>query len=112
MDAVFSLQQSGSDAVFSYQFTVAVPTTTRAGGRTYVIRGKRYYDLTNEQLAYLLAHELIDVQRSDIRVQYGNKARRITRGDFAALVKQSKASQEAKDDAMEWDDEEAAMLLL
>lgn len=87
--------------------------STSAGGRNYIIKGRRYYNLTNEELAYLLANELIDVQRADIRVQYGNKDRRITRGDFAAIVKQAKAPQAVKAAALAWDDEEeAAMLLL
>lgn len=46
---------------------------THKRGKNYTIRGKRYFGITNEELAKLLAQELVDISREDIQVTYKNK---------------------------------------
>lgn len=47
-----------------------------AGTRNYIIRGRRYFNVTPDELARLIALELIDVTREDIRVTYRDKKAR------------------------------------
>lgn len=56
----------------------AFPTfnVSGSGRRWYIIREKRLY-LTNEELAWYVARELIDVSRQDIKVTYKTKAPRV-----------------------------------
>lgn len=87
----------------------AATSARRAVGRNYIIKGRRYYNVTNEELAYLIARDLIDLTREDIKVSYQDQpARKISRGDFAKVVKQAKKVEPAFDE----DEESAAMLLL
>lgn len=99
---------ASGDFVFS---DAPVPRARRAAGRNYIIRGKRYFNLTNDELMHLLGRELIDVARDDIKVSYENKpARKISRGDFAQVMKAAKKL--PKPDLYDDDEESAAMLLL
>jgi hypothetical protein len=109
-DRVFSLTRAGADRVFS--FTRLTETVTRLktgwfnnrGRRNYIVKGRRYFDLTEEELAQVIAQEY--ATRSEVRDVVNDKpTRKLSRGDFARIVKQAPKP--------EWDDEEeAAMLLL
>lgn len=62
--------QSGSTVVI----TISRGGRTAAGKRrNYIIGDKRYFNITNEELAYLIARDLIDVGRDEIKVTYKNK---------------------------------------
>lgn len=55
-----------------------VPSAKHGGGfrrqtRNYIYKGKRYYNLTNDELARLIAADLVDITREDIKVTYKNK---------------------------------------
>lgn len=107
-ERVFSLTRVDGGRVFS--FTRLTETVTRLktgwfnrGRRNYIVKGRRYYDLTEEELAQVIAREY--ATRSEVREVVNDKpTRKLSRGDFARIVKQARP---------EWDDdEEAAMLLL
>lgn len=91
----------------------------RAGGRrNYIIKGRRYYNVTNEELAYLIARELIDVQREDVKVTFaGKKPHKVSQNAWKELQESlrilGRSTGHSPVDVVEWDDdEEAAMLLL
>jgi hypothetical protein len=60
---------------------------TRPGGlrRNYIVKGKKYFNITNEELAYLLAQGA-DVTREDVKVIYKDKkARQIGKEVFESV---------------------------
>ncbi len=67
----------------------------RAGGigsikRNYRYKGTQYYQLTNEELARLIARDLVDVSREDIQVTYkGQKPHKIGKEVFEAVVEEA-----------------------
>lgn len=93
--------------------TPVVSTSINAHGRKkqYIVKGKRYY-LTNEELAWMLARDLIDATREDVKVVYKNKKpHKVSQNAWTELQNTLKLFD--KFDPVPWDDdEEAAMLLL
>lgn len=89
------------------------PRARRGVARSYIIRGKRYL-LTNEQLVYMLAHELIDATREDIRVKYkAKKPHVISKNHWAELLETMKSLEKAiPEEYDESDDEEAFVALM
>lgn len=107
----------GSFALSGATVTILVSkgsASRHAGGRNYIIRGKRYRNLTNEELAYLLAREMIDVQRTDIKVSYkGKKPHMVSKAQWASLETTLKGLEQFLAPPFDDDDEvSAAMLLL
>jgi hypothetical protein len=65
---------AGSSALEGATVTITVSLgARRIGGRNYIYKGKRYYNITNEQLVRLIRDDLIDLTREDIKVSYKNK---------------------------------------
>jgi hypothetical protein len=96
------------------------PRATRPGGirRKYIIKD-RLYLLTNEELAYMIARELIDHTREDIRVTYKNKKPHvIAKKAYESLLETAKRLESiipvdiVKIEYDESDDEDAFLLLL
>ena len=87
-----------------------------AGGRrgNYIVKGKRYYNLTNEELVYLIARELIEPARMDIKVSYKNKKPHIIPKTAWDSLQETLKSIESRIPASmpDNDDEEAILLLL
>lgn len=55
--------------------------------RNYTYKGKRYYQLTNDELAKLIAQDLIDISREDIQVSYKNqKSHKVSKDVFAEIL--------------------------
>jgi len=80
--------------------------------RNYIIKGKRYLQVTNEELAYLLARDLIDVQRDDVKVVYKNKKpHKVSVNAWQELQDAFKLFDKPATELFD-DEEEAAMLLL
>lgn len=103
---------SGGDATLTYSGAVRTATTKPGRStRNYIIKGKRYFNLTNEELAYLLARDMIDAQRTDVKVTFKNKKpHAVSKASWESLktyADQLNAPLEVFND-----DEEAAMLLL
>lgn len=85
----------------------------RAGGRNYIIRGRKYRNLTNEELAYLLARELVDVQRTEVKVSYkGKKPHMVSKAQWASLEATLKGLEQFLAPPFDEDDEESAAMLL
>jgi hypothetical protein len=89
--------------------------TSRPGGsrRNYIIKGKRYYGLTNDELAYLLGHldqeERKALIRADVKVTYKDKKpHAVSKSAWTEIQDMLKRYDPDPID----DDEEAAMLLL
>lgn len=100
----------GSYLVTGYSVDLFYPGSF-AGGRNYIIKGRKYYNLTNEELAYLISRELIDYTREDIKVTYKNKKpHRIPKTAWDSLQETLKRLETL--DPIEDDDEEAILLLL
>jgi hypothetical protein len=101
---------SGSEATLTYR-----PARRRRGvARGYIIKGKRYF-LTNEQLAYMLARDLIDVSREDIKVKYKTGKPHVISQNTWAELQTTLASLEklaTTPEAETYDDDEDALLLL
>lgn len=97
--------------------TTSGPARRRGVARGYIIKGKRYF-LTNEQLAYMLARELIDVGREDIKVKYKTgKPHIISQNTWAELRStlsslEKLATTPEPETYDESDDEDAILLLL
>ena len=97
----------------------AFPTFNLSGGgrRWYIVKKKRLY-LTNEELAWYLARELIDATREDIRVTYKTKpARVVSANAYEALMATVRSLENMNPQIrelsdIESDDEEAMALLL
>lgn len=69
-------QSPGAGSTVSPGATVTITVSrgpSKAVGRNYIIKGKRYYNITNEELAYLISRDLIDVGRDEIKVTYKDK---------------------------------------
>lgn len=80
--------------------------------RNYIIKGKRYLQVTNEELAYLLARDMVDVARDDIKVVYKkSKPHKVSVNAWKELQDAFKLFDKPATDLFD-DDEEAAMLLL
>jgi len=80
--------------------------------RNYIIKGKRYLQVTNEELAYLLARDMVDVARDDIKVVYKkSKPHKVSVNAWKELQDAFKLFDKPATDIFD-DDEEAAMLLL
>jgi PASTA domain len=73
--------EGGSLALSGATVTITVSTGEgrRATGwdrkrrRNYVYQGKRYFNLSNEDLVRLIARDAIDITREDIKVSYKNQ---------------------------------------
>lgn len=112
-----------SDMVFSTSLAFVEPETpqqvvNRAGGpvrRNYIVNGRKYYGLTNEELAYLLGHLQAEARRElvrdDVKVAFpSKKPHKISGNAWEQLKREMKV---LGNDVVEWDeDEDAAMLLL
>lgn len=109
---VFTL--TGRDATLTYSGAPAPVTTVqnKTGRRNYIVKGKLYRQVTNEELAYLLARDLIEVTREDVKVTFkAKKPHKISKNAWDELKDSLKLFD--KFDPVPWDDdEEAAMLLL
>ena len=86
------------------------PVTTHAGGkkekrgRNYVIRGRKYLNITDEELIQILAQEARDIARDEIKVSFkGKKPHPISKGLYEGI--KGKLTPE------EIDEEEAFLLL-
>lgn len=106
---------TGVDAALTYSNAPApvAPTyVNKTGRRNYIVKGKLYRNVTNEELAYLLARDLIDVTREDVKVKFaGKKPHKVSTNAWTELQESLKLFD--KYDPVPWDDdEEAAMLLL
>lgn len=90
-----------------------------SGRRWYIIKQKRLY-LTNEELAYYLAREVIDAAREDIKVTYKTKpARVVSQNAYESLMATVRSLENMapnvrafQDIESEDDDEEALLLML
>jgi hypothetical protein len=84
-----------------------VAHTTHAGGRkkrNYIIRGRRYYGLSDEELRLLLLQD--EITREDIQVVFkGKKPHPVSKAAFEGLKSKNR-------DTLEETDEEEAFLLL
>jgi len=104
----------GQNATLDYsgieEPTEQVPRRSAAGGRrNYIIKGRKYYNVTNEELAYLIARNLIDVSREDVKVKYKNRQKPVGKNAWESLQETIKSLGPTQ----QFDDEEeAAMLLL
>lgn len=89
------------------------PRARRGVARSYIIKGKRYL-LTNEQLVYMLARDLIDATREDIRIKYkAKKPHVISKNHWAELQETMKSLENAIPEVYdESDDEEAFVALM
>jgi hypothetical protein len=71
----------------SHRGAAATDKPSNKGRRNYTYKGKRYYQLTNDELAKLIARDLIDLSREDIQVTYKNKKpHKIGKETFDTLV--------------------------
>lgn len=78
--------------------------------RNYTYKGKRYH-LTNDELARLIARDLIDITREDIEVTYKNKkSHKISKDAFEAVL--NTASKLPKQDITDDQDIEDILALL
>lgn len=83
-----------------------------AGGRNYIIKGRKYYNLTNEELAYLISRDLIDYTREEIKVTYKNKKpHRIPKTAWDSLQETLAKLESMAPEPID-DDEEAILLLM
>lgn len=103
---------ASGDIAFS---TTPARVSRRAAGRNYIIKGRRYFNITNEELAYLIARDLIDATREDIKVTYKNKKARPISKDAYTSMKEAVAALNRVPIPHEYDesdDEEAILALL
>lgn len=84
-----------------------------AGRRNYIYKGKKYHNLTNEQLVRLIREDKIDITREDIRVTYkGKKPHPVSRNAWAELQETMKRLSEAiPETADDTDDEDIEAIL-
>jgi K+-transporting ATPase c subunit len=117
---VFSAEKFTSGALTAGEATVfglakLVKLRATAGRRNYIIRGKRYWNLTNEELVLLIARDLIDVTREDIKVHYKNqKPHTVGKTAWESLQDTLKTIQKTipQQYVPDNDDEEAILMLL
>lgn len=102
----------GQAATLNYSGAPPV-SVTKPGRQTrnYIVQGKRYYNLTNEELAYLLAWDMIDAQRTDVKVTFKNKKPHAVSKNAWQTLQETIKSLELNSTPFD-DDEESAMLLL
>lgn len=107
-----SVSVSGDVSTSDVPAPVAPTYVNKTGRRNYIVKGKLYRNVTNEELAYLLARDLIDVTREDVKVKFaGKKPHKVSTNAWTELQESLKLFD--KYDPVPWDDdEEAAMLLL
>lgn len=108
---------SGAVAVFGdleYSTTPRIRTFAGGGGRrNYIIKGRRYYNLTNEELAYLIAREFVAVDRTDIKVTYKNKKpHAVSKTSFETLQAALKTLEFRADQIRLEDDEDELLMVL
>lgn len=91
--------------------TARQSTGGAGSGRNYIIKGRQYRNVTNRDLAVLIAREFADVQRDDVRVSFQNKTKKVSNKAWAALIREVEALP-ARSDEFDDDEEAAAMLLM
>lgn len=103
----------GSLALSGATVTITVSTGEgrRATGwdrkrrRNYIYQGKRYFNLSNEDLVRLIARDAIDITREDIKVSYQNKKPHVIAKDAWAELQTALKSLE-KFSTPEFDDDD------
>lgn len=85
-----------------------------SGRRNYIYKGKRYHNLTNEELCELIRKDQIDVTREDIRVSYkGKKPHPVSKNAWAELQETMRELSERVPEPVDDDEDiEAIMALL
>lgn len=108
---------AGQDATFTLSTDVVPETRRRAGGRLvrkrYLIRGKFYW-LTDDELSVLIAQELADISRRDVKVAAPKAKPRVISAEAWAAVKplarlEALAERMVEDDG---DDEDELILMM
>jgi hypothetical protein len=89
----------------------SVVTGGGRASRNYIIRGKKHFNLTNEQLCYLLAREAIE-ERAEVQVSYKNTKPHIVGKNAWQVLQDTIKSLEINATPFDENDDEAAAMLL
>lgn len=83
-----------------------------AGRRNYIYKGKKYHNLTNEQLVRLIREDQIDITREDIKVSYkGKKPHQVSKNAWAELQETMRRLNENIPEATDDDDEDIEAII-